>query len=283
LASSLRRGHAAIKQWSDELTAFTRAFAGAAIFGIPLIFTMEMWWIGKTLPLIHLMAVLSTGFVANLGLSYVAGFRTRHSLTMSLDQAIDALAVGIVGATMLLVTLNQLRVTDGVGQGVGMVMLLAVPLSLGASVARYVFSGRTSRQGDESSPHSSWQGVLSDVGATAIGGVFIGITIAPTDEVKMIAAGLSSWHLFAIVGLSLFLSYLIVFASGFDEASPPGPFQHPATETMLAYTISLAVAFGMLMLFERITPGDPLHEMINQTIVLALPAAIGGAAGRLVV
>ncbi len=271
------------EQWSDELTAFSRAFAGAAVFGIPLVFTMEMWWIGKSLPPMYLFAVFVIGFAANLGLAHVAGFRDEHSLAMSIDQAVDALAVGVLSATFLLFGMNQLRFTDGIEQGVGMVMLLAVPLSLGASVARQVFSGRTNSQGEGTSDLSAWQGVWADVGATAIGGVFIGMSIAPTGEVEMIAAGLRWWHLLTLIGLSLVLSYLIVFASGFDEASPPGPFQHPLSETMLSFLISLGVALIMLLVFERISLEDPASEIFRQTIVLALPASIGGAGGRLVI
>src|SRR5699024_10129710 len=118
---------------------------------------------------------------------------------------------------------------------------------------------------------------------TAVGGVFIGLSIAVTDEIPMIAAAISWWHLFALIGMSLLLSYIIVFASGFDTTTPPGPFQHPFTETMLAYLISLLVAFVMLVIFERLTLEDPLQEMIRQTVVLALPATIGGAGGRLVI
>lgn len=271
------------KQWSDELTAFSRAFAGAAIFGIPLVFTMEMWWIGKSLPLTHILIVFALGFAANLGLAHVAGFRDETSLFFSLDQAIDAMAVGVVTSAALLLGMNQLRHTDGFDQVLGMVILLAVPLSLGTSVARQVFSGRTSREGDEESDLSVGQGVLADIGATAIGGVFIGLSIAPTVEVEMIAAGITSWHLFGLISLSLLLSYLIVFASGFDVASPPGPFQHPFTETILSYVISLVVAFLMLLLFERIVLDDPFNDIVRQTVVLALPVSIGGAGGRLVI
>lgn len=272
--------------WEEELTDFTRAFAGASVLGIPLAFTMEMWWIGQTISLSYLLILLTVGFVMNLGLAHVAGFRNQHSLIMSVNQSIDALAVGVVSSGILLISLNQLQFTDGLAQGVGMVLSLAVPLSLGASVAREIFSGRTSRQVDEDEDGDSlsmWQGVAADVGATAVGGVFIGLSIAVTDEVPMISAGLSRWNIFAIIGLSLLFSYIIVFASGFDEKSPPGPFQHPFTETMLAYVISLGVAFAMLLIFERLTLDDPLTEMMRQTVVLALPATIGGAGGRLVI
>lgn len=271
------------KQWSDELTVFTRAFAGAAVFGIPLIFTMEMWWIGKTLSLWYLLAALLIGFATNLGLSFTAGFRTDHSISMSFDQAIDALAVGLVSAIVLLVSINQLRIADGVEHGVGMVILLAIPLSLGASVARQVFSGRTGRNGEGTSDLSHVQGILSDLGATVIGGVFIGISIAPTDEVKVIAAGLTAWHLFAIIGLSVLLSWMIVFASGFDEASPEGPFHHPFTETLLCYGVSIIVSLSMLLIFKRVDLSSPISDIVQKTIVLAVPVTIGGAGGRLVV
>lgn len=273
------------RDWSEEITDITRAFAGAAIFGIPLVFTMEMWWISKQLSFGYLVALLVVGLITNLGLAHVAGFRDQHSFIMSLDQAIDALAVGMVAAAALLISLNQLRVTDGVAQGASTVIVLAVPLSLGASVSREVFAGRTDRQGEEDDHDSLsiWKELASDVGATAVGGVFIGLSVAVTDEIPMIAAGLTWWHLFAIIGISMLLSYIIVFASGFDKQSPPGPFQHPFTETMLAYVISLAVAFGMLFLFERLTLEDPLQDIVRQTVVLALPATIGGAGGRLVI
>src|SRR5690606_4540892 len=132
---------------------------------------------------------------------------------------LDALAVGVVAAALLLVSLNQLRFTDGLAQGASTVLVLAIPLSLGSSVAREVFSGRTSRtadpdeDGDESSSSVLLE-VLNDVGATAVGGVFIGLSIAVTDEIPMISAGLTWWHLFLIMGISLLLSYIIVFASG---------------------------------------------------------------------
>ena len=74
-----------------------------------------------------------------------------------------------------------------------------------------------------------------------------------------------------------------MFASGFDEVDVQGPFQHPLTETVLAYVISLSVALALLLVFEGTTMDDPLNDIIEHTIVLALPVSIGGAGGRLVV
>jgi uncharacterized membrane protein len=52
---------------------------------------------------------------------------------------------------------------------------------------------------------------------------------------------------------------------------------------MLSYVISLAVALLLLVLFERVSLEDPFYEILRQTAVLAVPVALGGAAGRLVI
>jgi putative integral membrane protein (TIGR02587 family) len=116
------------------------------------------------------------------------------------------------------------------------------------------------------------------------GALFIGFSIAPTEEVKMLAAELSYWHELALVAISLLVSYLIVFESGFSrqgrQDGDPGPFQRPITETTLSYMASLLVVMGSLYIFGQIKFGDPLANVLSETLVLGLPATVGGAAGR---
>lgn len=271
------------KQWSNELTVFTRAYAGAAVFGIPFVFTLEMWGIGQRIALNNLLIVVAMGFAANVLLSYVGGFRTNYSVSKAFDQAIDAFAVGVVSAAVLMIALNQWTIASGLSYGVGVVLFMAVPLSLGASVAKEVFSESAGREAEDISNYSTGRAVMADALATMIGGLFIGVSVAPTDEVELLASGINTAHLVLIIVLSLVLSYIIVFASGFDEVTSPGPFQHPVTETALAYIISLIVALCLLLVFEGTTVNDPQNDIIKHTIVLALPVSIGGAGGRLVV
>jgi len=273
--------------WKQELDDFIRAFSGAYIFGIPLLFTMEMWWIGEYVNPWQLFAFLGLALLANLGLSFVAGFKRESTFITSIDEAIDAVAVGVIAATMMLFVLNQIRPGDPLESIIGKIVIQAVPLSIGASVANQVFGtdGEKNRQGEEGNKQQlkPWQELLSDVGATIIGGIFIGFSIAPTDEIPMLASAIGYSHLMGLIVFSLLISYGIVFASGFDEPSPEGPFQKPFTETMLAYLVSLLVAFVMLYLFGQIALDDPLLSIVEQTIVLAVPTTVGGAAGRLVI
>jgi putative integral membrane protein (TIGR02587 family) len=281
----MQGGSGTVTGWAEERDAFVRAFAGAFIFGVPLLFTMEMWWIGEHGDAWKFLVFLGVALLANFGLAYVAGFKRETSFVTHIDQAIDAMAVGIVGATIMLLILNQIRPGDPIGSVIGKITLQAIPLSIGASVANQVFGDGRSRQGDDDGdePMTAWQGFFSDVGATAIGGVFIGASIAPTDEIPMIAAALDYWHLVALVAFSLLLSYGIVFASGFDGQRAEGPFQHPFTETMLAYVVSLGISFVALYLFNQVMLDEPPLSIVEQVIVLSVPTTVGGAAGRLVV
>jgi putative integral membrane protein (TIGR02587 family) len=276
-----------VNPWKDELDAFLRAFAGAYIFGIPLLFTMEMWWIGEYASGAQLLAFVGVALIANLGLTYAAGFKLESTFGTTIDETVDAVAVGIIGATIMLATLNQIRPGDPLDSVLAKIVIQAVPLSIGASVANQVFGARgdeKDRQGESNGKTlAPWQAFFSDVGATIIGGIFIGASIAPTDEIPMIAAALDYWHLIAVVVFSLLVSYGIVFASGFDGELDEGLFQHPFTETMLAYLVSLSVSFGALYLFGQVTFDEPLLSIAEQVLVLGVPTTVGGAAGRLVI
>ena len=272
--------------WAREANDFVRAFSGAYIFGIPLLFTMEMWWIGEYADRWKLAAFFAVAFAANLGLNYVAGFKNESTFRAAVSETIDAVAVGIVAGSIMLLVLNRIGFGVPLDSVAGMILIQAVPLSIGASVANEVFGkrGEKSREGDvHESRMNPWHEFFSDVGATAIGGVFIGFSIAPTDEVELLAAGLGYAHLLGLIGFTLLLSYGIVFASGFDRPRPKGLFQRPMTETALSYVISLLVAFALLYLFDRIEFSDPFQLTVEEILVLGVPTTVGGAAGRLVV
>src|SRR5829696_5638885 len=275
--------------WGKELQDILRAVSGGFIFATPLLYTMEMWWIGTTAELWKLMLFLGVAALITFALarSRSGGFKDETSRFASLEQAIDGVAVGLVGAVIVLTVLNRIQLGDPLGSVLGKVIAQAVPISIGVAVANAIFGphGERSREGDEVSgeSQSAGQAFVADFGATLIGAVFLSFSIAPTDEVPLLAAGLDYAHALALIALSLLLTYIIVFASGFGtgQHEQQGPFQHPLTETLLAYLLSLLVALVALFLFDRIEWCDPLSEILTMVLVLGLPAAIGGAAGRL--
>jgi putative integral membrane protein (TIGR02587 family) len=252
---------------------------------------MEMWWIGSTAELWKLTLFLGVAALISLSLAHSrsGGFKEETSHLASLEQAVDGVAMGLLGAVIVLIVLNRIQLGDPLGGVLGKIIVQAVPITIGSAVANAIFGpqGERSREGDEASgePQSGRQAFIADFGATIIGAIFLAFSIAPTDEVPALAAGLDYAHALALIALSLLLTYVIVFASGFGSGQheQQGPFQSPLTETVLAYVLSLFVALVALFLFDRIEWGDPLGEIVTMVLVLGLPAAVGGAAGRLVV
>ncbi len=279
-----------VSPWQRELDDFVRALSGAFLLGVPLLFTMEMWWLGSYERPWKLLVLLGIALAANVALAQSAGFRERPALGNSVEQAIDAVAVGAFASAIVLLVLNRVAIGDPLDTVLGKIVVQAVPLSLGASVATMIFgAGRGDRRGDAdtaASARSPWQAALKDAGATVTGGIFIGFSIAPTEEVLLLAAELTPPHLLALIALSLALTYAIVFESGFDpnQIQPRynGLYQSAITETTAAYAVSLVVAVGALLLFNASGLTDSPQHLLGQVLVLGLPTAIGGAAGRLV-
>ena len=126
---------------------------------------------------------------------------------------------------------------------------------------------------------------IGPMDAAIIGAVFISLSIAPTDEVPMIAASIGPIWLLVFVAASLVISYGIVFAAGFAgqdrRQSQQGVLQLPITETVACYLVALAVATLMLWLFQRGL--EPWADAVTRVVILGLPATVGGAAGRLAI
>lgn len=270
-----------------ELDDLLRALSGALLFGVPLLFTLEMWQIGSQVSHGRLLGLLVVALAVNFHLTYFAGFKGQSTFSSSFDQAVSALAVGAVAAALVLVILNRIQPGDSIGTFVGNVIIQAVPLSLGASVANALLLRRRDDANGSSADTPPWRALLNDMGATAAGGVFIGFSIAPTEEVGVLALEMGYWHEMALIVFSLITAYIIVFESGFSpqrkEKQPPGFLQHPITETLVSYSLSLAVAALALYFFGQIDLADPLNSILAKVIVLGFPVSIGGAAGRLVI
>ena len=103
----------------------------------------------------------------------------------------------------------------------------------------------------------------------------------------MLATEVPTLHLPAIILFSLLLTYAIVFVAEFGgrqrRRTTPGIAQRPLSETVLSYAASLVTSALILWLFGQIDPATDWFVAYAQVVLLGLPAAIGGAAGRLAV
>lgn len=284
--------------WAREAVELVRGIAGGMLFGIPLIYTMEVWWAGTYAHPKRMIAVLVTTSLIVLLLMRTTGFRETKDVRW-IDAAMDtveAVALGIVCVTAVLFLLRELTVQTPLQEALGKIVYEATPFSIGVAVAYTVLRrGRAAKDDDDREEEgedgadndSGVNATLADIGATAVGALFVAFNIAPTDEIPMIASAMApAWQL-ALIVASLLISYGIVFGAGFaneeQRRQQPGVLQHPLTETVASYLVALAAAAAMLWFFQRFDLAAPWEMTLSHVIVLGLPAAVGGAAGRLAV
>src|SRR5215213_7016548 len=79
----------------DYAIGLGRAFGGAVIFAIPLLMTMEMWWLGFSMEPGRLLLFMSINVAILIGLSYFAGFEKTFSWKEDAMDAIAAFGIGI--------------------------------------------------------------------------------------------------------------------------------------------------------------------------------------------
>jgi putative integral membrane protein (TIGR02587 family) len=288
--------------WSKEFRDLVNGVSGGFLFGIPLLYTMEVWFIGSEVEPSVLIYILSTTYIIIFFLIRVQGFRrnSSHRIVEAVAESIEAMAIGTVCAALMLVLLQQITKETSLNEGLGKIIFEGVPFSLGVAFSKSILSGErqlsTTAKPSPAQPvqqkrrtvtQTAWEYTLADFSATAIGAVFIAFAIAPTDEVPMLAAAASPPWILAIMATSLIVSYTIVFAAGFANQKKryqqQGLFQRPSGETVFSYLVSLLVSVLMLWFFHRLSGEDPWSLWLNYTVILGLPATIGGAAGRIAV
>jgi len=152
-----------------------------------------------------------------------------------------------------------------------------VPASIGAMLARSMLSGEHADRDDR--PRESYGGELFIM---MIGAVFLAFSIAPTEEVLILAAGLSPLRTIGLIIASLTLMHAFVYAVEFRGQSRPGEAGGEFVRlTVSGYALAVLISAYVLWTFGRV---DHLHpmEMLRGSVVLGFPAAIGAASARLI-
>lgn len=290
------RARAAQWGWREEGQSLVRAIAAGAIVGVPLLYTMEMWWRGMTALPHHLLILLGVILLVNFLFGFLSGFRPESSVAEAVSESVTAVGVGLLFSAAVLWLIGEITFEASWLDILGRILMETAGVSIGIMFANSQVRNR-SRRGSEASAgkkaaherseDADWLQLkqdLRDLAATLVGATVLAMSIAPTEEVVMIASRLPPWHLLVLMAASLGLCYVILFASGFQQqrAYVQSFFQHPSAETLMAYALSLLVAFLLLYLVGSSEATISPSMTVASTVTLGLPAVIGGAAGRLI-
>ncbi|HVE48513.1 MAG TPA: TIGR02587 family membrane protein [Casimicrobiaceae bacterium] len=261
------------------LIGLARAFGGAIIFALPLMMTMEMWQLGfyvnpfrLTLFLILIIPVLTA-------LSYYAGFEPTFSLRRDAVDAFVAIAVGFVAGTVCLLLLNIIHFDMTLDEFIGKVSLQAIPGSIGAMLAQDQFGVKDE---NDKKKDAGFAGHLFLMGA---GALFLAFNVAPTEEMILLAYIMTEWHAIALALASLVIMHAFVYSIEFRgqaSVSENASFWSIFFRfTVNGYALALLISLYVLWTFGRADHAT-LESIVQMTVVLGFPAAIGAAAARLV-
>ena len=255
-----------------------RGVAGGFVLGVPLVYTQEVWFHGGNLSPLAILGLLAASFLLNLALSTAVGFNSGRT-KRPLEDAIVGFGLSFLLAAFLLILLRRIDFDMGFGPRLGIIALSAVPISLGFALGNSLAPKEGGRLEGEA------PGGFGDLLAAAGGAVILVLNIAPTEEPLLLASELGRVRLISLVLVALLLTYLMVFYAEFGgkhirrEANEP--IHTPLVETMLAYLVALLVAAGLLWAFGEIPSIN--GATLAKSVVLAFPASLGAALGRILV
>ena len=249
---------------------------------------MEMWVHSFLLPSWKIVVLLGVAFVVVVGYSAVSGFRRDRTWRELLIDSVETMGIAAVVSSVALVLLGRIGFETGLRDAVGKIALEMIPVAFGVSLA----ATQLALPEDDSAAEQG--STVGDGGVGAFGRLFIAagaallfaLNIAPTEEPMILGIEADWWMLLLLIPATLAMTFAIVFYADFRGGRPfrvgSSPLDHPVTETIAAYAVSLLVSLLLLWAFGR-TDGASWSAIAGQMIVLAVVASFGAAAGRLLV
>jgi putative integral membrane protein (TIGR02587 family) len=268
----------------QSLVALARAFGGSIIFGLPLLMTMEMWWLGAYMDRPRLVVLVLVNLPLLVALSHYIGFEPTSRLRDDIADALIAYAVAFFGSGIVLVLLGEIELSMSIGEITGKLVLQAIPGSIGAALASKELGGG-SVVDDEDVGEEQDPTYVADLFYMVTGALFLAFNLAPTEEIIAIAYQMSAWHAMALALVALALMHAFVYAVEFR-----GQHARPADTsiavvflryTIVGYALALLVSLYVLWTFGRLD-AISIHPAMSAVVVLTFPASLGAAAARLI-
>ena len=264
-------------------TGLARAFGGAVFFALPLLMTMEMWWLGFYMDRVRLLILMAAMLPLLIALDHYSGFEETASWREDALDGMIAYGVGITASLVILLLFSVVTVDQPMGEIVGKVAVEAVPASFGAVLANSQLAG--SGAGDHKHDRKQNAGYGAELLFMLAGAVFLAFNVAPTEEMILIAFMMTPWHALALSVASVVMMHGFVYGSGF-RGTPQAPTGTPGWSlfvrfTLPGYAVALLVSAYVLWTFGRFE-GSTLYACVEMTLVLGFPASLGAAAARLI-
>lgn len=266
----------------SQVRDVARGLIGALLLGMPLLFTMEVWWLGWRLPAPLLLGYSVGGLVAvSLAVHWVGFHEGRQEQQRGFAKQVGDFCIlfmtSFVAAVLVLALFGVIDSTSTLSHVVRLALMQVVPLGLGAAI-----TNRALKAAEEDDPPP----LRREAAIYALGVLFFALPVAPTEEMELLAAHAGAWRMPLIVIASFLLSYVALYViefrghGGRSEAAQSWGVQ--VGETAVGYVIAFALSAALLAGFGHFTE-TTLPMAVQQTVVLAFLGCIGGSAARVVI
>jgi len=263
------------------LVGLARGFGGALIFALPMLMTMEMWWLGFYLDRFRLALLLIVNIPLLTLLSHHAGFEATFEWREDLRDALIAYGIGIVASVVVLWIFGIITSEMPLDETIGKIAIQSMPASIGALLGRSQLGGRKVKP-EKGTPEETY---ASELFLMVIGSLFLGLNLAPTEEMVLISYKMTEWQAALLILLSVMLMHGFVYALEFKGESTLGPdtpwWSAFLRFTLAGYMISILVSLYVLWTFGRMD-GQAATQILMAVVVLGFPASLGAAAARLI-
>jgi putative integral membrane protein (TIGR02587 family) len=267
-----------------ELREQGRGFVGALLaVGMTFLYTMESWQLGKTLSMSHLLIYAILGVGGIVVLTHAVGFRQEDRIVSSdsptgfalVVESAEILFQSLLAAYVGLFLLGIININDSIDTVVRLGLIEVVPLGFGAALANQFVMD------DEGDDYEDY--LPRNIAVFTIGALFIASTIAPTQEIEVIAAQTGWIRTLTIALLSVFLTYFTLFELEFRGQQ--GRIDRSRSAQMgtalTAYAVGVIVSIGLLAAYGHFI-GTNFSVMVQKTILLSFPASLGASGAEVI-
>ncbi len=264
-----------------------RGFAGALLFALPMFLTMEMWELGFYIDRYRLFLLLLLNIPLLVVLSDRVGFEQTSGWREAFRDACIAYGIGIFSSALFLTAMGVLKLGQPLDEIVGKLAIQAVSASIGALLGRSQLNGDPENAGEDGDDpvEAEKQTYAGELFLMLIGALFLGLNVAPTEEMILLSYKMTLWHALFVVFLSLLVMHGFVYALSFRGGhgeDHDGAFWSPFLRfTLPGYVIAALMSCYALWTFHRLDDVSATQSLMA-VVVLSLPAAIGAASARLV-
>lgn len=285
MAAAINRKDTGDDEVRQFLTGLARGTAGALLFALPMLMTMEMWFLGLYVNPWRLLLLCILNLPLLLLLARRIGFENIHSWGHAVRDAITAYGLGIAVSAAVLLLFGILNDQITVSTIITKIALQSVPASIGALLGRSQLGQHSDAQDEEEGEYSGKTGYLHELFMMMVGALFLNLNVAPTEEMILIAYKVTPYHILALCLLSVAIMHGFVYALHFKGSHQLREgqqwWQSFIRFTLPGYVIAIAISIYTLWTFERLDHTS-LSQIMSAAVILGVPASIGAASARLI-